>query len=97
MVFFMINIDKIGLHRISNKNSTPSVSLHLYSPPFQTCKTFCEDTGSERCSGKMCYYSVCGKKDSTVEELKLKYISKEASASTDSLVECKPTSTRKRL
>lgn len=35
--------DKIGLHRMSNKSSTsPAISLHLYSPPFAQCKTFCE-------------------------------------------------------
>jgi cysteine dioxygenase len=35
--------DKIGLHAITNPSkSKKAVSLHLYSPPFEYCKTFCE-------------------------------------------------------
>ncbi|KAJ2462713.1 hypothetical protein GGI02_005399, partial [Coemansia sp. RSA 2322] len=38
--------DKIGLHRIANPSSaTRAVSLHLYSPPYNMCKTFDESTG----------------------------------------------------
>ncbi|KAJ3407164.1 Cysteine dioxygenase [Chytridiales sp. JEL 0842] len=46
--------DKIGLHRVSNPQLTKkAVSLHLYCPPFDTCKTFCEETGTQRASGKV--------------------------------------------
>jgi len=38
--------DTIGLHRIeNNSHSQPAVSLHLYSPPFEMCKSFDERTG----------------------------------------------------
>ncbi|KAJ2162488.1 hypothetical protein GGF46_000619 [Coemansia sp. RSA 552] len=39
--------DKIGLHRIANPSTRgKAVSLHLYSPPYDMCKTFNEDTGA---------------------------------------------------
>ena len=65
--------DKLGLHRISNKGSETAISLHLYSPPFQYCKTFCEQTGKARKSGKCTFYSVNGKKLNVCEELMQKY------------------------
>ncbi|KAJ2453361.1 hypothetical protein EV183_002316 [Coemansia sp. RSA 2336] len=43
--------DKIGLHRIANpSNGEKAVSLHLYSPPYQICKTFDEHTGQAQVS-----------------------------------------------
>ncbi|KAJ1949503.1 hypothetical protein FBU59_001114 [Linderina macrospora] len=39
--------DKIGLHRIANPSrQAKAVSLHLYSPPYNICKTFDEQTGA---------------------------------------------------
>ncbi|KAJ1953473.1 hypothetical protein EC988_002978 [Linderina pennispora] len=39
--------DKIGLHRIANPSLRgKAVSLHLYSPPYNVCKTFDEKTGA---------------------------------------------------
>ncbi|KAJ2154804.1 hypothetical protein J3F82_000873 [Coemansia sp. RSA 637] len=37
--------DRIGLHRISNPEAHRAVSLHLYSPPYDMCKTFDARTG----------------------------------------------------
>ncbi|ELW48406.1 Cysteine dioxygenase type 1 [Tupaia chinensis] len=38
--------DSIGLHRVENISHTePAVSLHLYSPPFDSCHTFDQRTG----------------------------------------------------
>ncbi|CAH7017049.1 Cdo1 [Phodopus roborovskii] len=38
--------DSIGLHRVENVSHTePAVSLHLYSPPFDTCHAFDQRTG----------------------------------------------------
>ncbi|KAH8554335.1 RmlC-like cupin domain-containing protein [Umbelopsis sp. PMI_123] len=55
--------DKIGLHRISNPSSgRGAVSLHLYTPPYETCKTFEEQTGRARSSGKCSFYSVRGRR-----------------------------------
>ncbi|OMH80041.1 Cysteine dioxygenase type 1 [Zancudomyces culisetae] len=39
--------DKIGLHRINNDlEDVHSVSLHLYSPPYDVCKVFDDKSGS---------------------------------------------------
>ena len=65
--------DTIGLHKISNPTPEYSVSLHLYSPPFQYCKTFCEKTGSARQSGKCVFFSVKGEKVGICEKLISKY------------------------
>ncbi|KAI9203640.1 RmlC-like cupin domain-containing protein [Polychytrium aggregatum] len=55
--------DKIGLHRVSNpSNDAPAISLHLYSPPYDMCKTFCEETGQSRGSGRCLFYSKGGKR-----------------------------------
>ena len=38
--------DSIDLHRVENISHTePAVSLHLYSPPFDTCHAFDQRTG----------------------------------------------------
>ncbi|RKP18549.1 hypothetical protein ROZALSC1DRAFT_26749 [Rozella allomycis CSF55] len=55
-----IHADKIGLHRVSNNTDTLSVSLHLYTPPYQICQTFCETSGNMRASSKCPFYSVKG-------------------------------------
>lgn len=40
--------DTIGLHRVSNVSKTEkAVSLHLYSPPYQSCKAFNENNGKQ--------------------------------------------------
>ncbi|KAI3645040.1 hypothetical protein MP228_011204 [Amoeboaphelidium protococcarum] len=55
--------DKLGLHRVSNPNEDqPAVSLHLYSPPIEICRTFCAETGKARTGGRCVFYSVKGKK-----------------------------------
>jgi len=42
----IIDPDSIGLHRVENpSHSNKSVSLHLYSPPFNMCHTFDQRTG----------------------------------------------------
>jgi cysteine dioxygenase len=58
--------DEVGMHRISNASHRAAgiraVSLHLYSPPYQTCKSYCEKTGNSKCSGKISFWSVDGVK-----------------------------------
>ncbi|KAG0232455.1 hypothetical protein BGW42_008173 [Actinomortierella wolfii] len=55
--------DKIGLHRVANPLSHKgSVSLHLYTPPYDMCKTFNERSSKARSSGKCVFYSARGKK-----------------------------------
>ncbi|KAM9822240.1 cysteine dioxygenase type 1 [Syngnathus typhle] len=54
--------DKIGLHRVENVSHTEgSVSLHLYSPPFQTCKVFDQRT-SHTTEAKMTFWSKYGER-----------------------------------
>ncbi|KAJ1556515.1 Cysteine dioxygenase, partial [Nowakowskiella sp. JEL0078] len=74
--FFYLRTDKIGLHRISANGSVvdettkiAAVSLHLYCPPYDRCKTFCEMTGVARGSGKCLFFTKGGQKclDSTTE------------------------------
>lgn len=54
--------DELGLHRVENtSHSNPAVSLHLYSPPFQSCQMFDERTGKAlRCP--MTFWSKYGEK-----------------------------------
>ncbi|XP_024271541.1 cysteine dioxygenase type 1 isoform X2 [Oncorhynchus tshawytscha] len=54
--------DSLGLHRVENDSHTEgSVSLHLYSPPFDTCQTFDERTGHKN-TVKMTFWSKFGKR-----------------------------------
>uniref|UniRef100_A0A671R2D6 Cysteine dioxygenase n=1 Tax=Sinocyclocheilus anshuiensis TaxID=1608454 RepID=A0A671R2D6_9TELE len=54
--------DSLGLHRVENVSHTETaVSLHLYSPPFQTCRTFDQRTGHHN-SVKMTFWSKFGER-----------------------------------
>ncbi|XP_029646075.1 cysteine dioxygenase type 1 [Octopus sinensis] len=54
--------DSIGLHRMENhSHSDKAVTLHLYSPPFRSCKTFDERTGHMSVA-PMTFWSKYGKK-----------------------------------
>ncbi|NXP45779.1 CDO1 dioxygenase, partial [Heliornis fulica] len=54
--------DSIGLHRVENISHTESaVSLHLYSPPFDSCNTFDQRTGHKH-KVKMTFYSQFGER-----------------------------------
>ncbi|XP_038852824.1 cysteine dioxygenase type 1-like [Salvelinus namaycush] len=54
--------DSVGLHRVENDSHTEgSVSLHLYSPPFDTCQTFDERTGHKN-TVKMTFWSKFGER-----------------------------------
>lgn len=53
--------DKIGWHRVSNASTDYSaVSLHLYAPPIEQCKTFCEIEGKVRAQTSCPYFSING-------------------------------------
>ncbi|KAJ6669687.1 hypothetical protein lerEdw1_000236 [Lerista edwardsae] len=52
--------DSIGLHRVENTSHTETaVSLHLYSPPFESCHAFDQRTGHKQ-KVKMTFYSQFG-------------------------------------
>ncbi|KAJ7994364.1 hypothetical protein DPEC_G00265090 [Dallia pectoralis] len=54
--------DSIGLHRVENPSHTEcSVSLHIYSPPFESCQTFDQRTGHKN-SVKMTFWSKYGER-----------------------------------
>lgn len=54
--------DSIGLHRVENVSHTEcAVSLHLYSPPFQSCQTFDQRTGHKN-TVKMTFWSKFGER-----------------------------------
>jgi len=55
-------VDSMGLHRVENaSHSGPAVSLHLYSPPFKTCQTFDQRTGTAR-TVRMTFWSEYGRR-----------------------------------
>ncbi|KAF9956331.1 Cysteine dioxygenase [Modicella reniformis] len=55
--------DKLGLHAVSNPlKSKGAISLHLYTPPYETCKTFNERSSKARSSGKCVFFSDKGEK-----------------------------------
>ncbi|KAH6569730.1 hypothetical protein BASA50_009725 [Batrachochytrium salamandrivorans] len=62
--------DTIGLHKVSNPSSMGAISLHLYTPPFDTCTTFCEKTGASRSSGKCVFYSSHGERATYIQDIK---------------------------
>lgn len=54
--------DSLGLHRVENpSHSDKSVSLHLYSPPFDTCHMFDQRTG-KKTSCKVTFWSKFGER-----------------------------------
>ncbi|XP_053146691.1 cysteine dioxygenase type 1 isoform X1 [Hemicordylus capensis] len=58
--------DSIGLHRVENPSHTETaVSLHLYSPPFETCHAFDQRTGHKQ-KVKMTFYSQLGERTSSI-------------------------------
>ena len=53
--------DRIGWHRVSNASSVqPAVSLHLYAPIIEQCKTYCEIEGKVRAQSVCPYFSING-------------------------------------
>ncbi|GJJ78650.1 cysteine dioxygenase [Entomortierella parvispora] len=55
--------DELGLHAVANPLRTQgSVSLHLYTPPYEVCKTFNERSSKARSSGKCVFYSSKGQR-----------------------------------
>jgi len=54
--------DWLGYHKIGNPSkSQPAVTLHLYSPPFDSCKIWLDPSkASKPSTAKICYHSVYG-------------------------------------
>ena len=63
---FPLSIDSLGLHRVENPSHVDrSVSLHLYSPPFETCQMFDQRTG-KKTQCKVTFWSKFGERLPTV-------------------------------
>lgn len=61
--------DSIGLHRVENVSHTEcAASLHLYSPPFQTCQTFDQRTGHKN-TVQMTFWSKYGERTPFVRDI----------------------------
>lgn len=61
--------DSMGLHRMENpSHSDPTVTMHLYSPPFEFCRTFDERTGCTR-KVHMTFWSKFGERTPISETL----------------------------
>jgi cysteine dioxygenase len=54
--------DNVGYHKVGNPTQTPAVTLHLYAPPFETCKCWHSDEAnpSEPSEGKSVNHSEYG-------------------------------------
>ena len=54
--------DNYGYHKVGNPSQTPAVTLHLYSPPFETCQCWRDETSnpSEPAEGKNTNHSEYG-------------------------------------
>jgi cysteine dioxygenase len=37
----------MGLHKVGNPTDSVSVTLHLYSPPFQSCRVWLDPTNAK--------------------------------------------------
>jgi len=63
--------DNLGLHKISNPNAhVGSVTLHLYTPPFQSCKVWSHEGKGELSNheiGLVGFFSVCGLRTPNLE------------------------------
>jgi cysteine dioxygenase len=53
--------DSMGYHKVGNPTNEPSVTLHLYAPPIQTCRVWNEDAPQKCKSATACNYSEYGR------------------------------------
>jgi len=54
--------DKIGLHKVATPAKAQcAVSLHLYAPPYDFCRTFCDKSGMSKQAKNCPFYSVKGR------------------------------------
>lgn len=66
LIFFFFISDSMGLHRVENPSHVDgAVSLHLYSPPYDTCHIFNQQTG-KKAEAKVTFWSRYGAKVSPV-------------------------------
>jgi len=51
--------DSLGFHKVGNPGIKPAVTIHLYSPPFQSCRLWL-DENRKPCQSCICHYSEYG-------------------------------------
>jgi len=55
--------DSLGLHKVGNPHPTQgAITMHLYSPPYQSCKSWFNTNATTFCRTNVTYYSMCGRK-----------------------------------
>lgn len=54
--------DDIGIHKMENEGNDWAISVHMYTPPFEVCKTFDFSEGCKVNIAKMVYDTVGGVK-----------------------------------
>ena len=52
--------DSLGLHKVGNPGKVPAVTLHLYAPPFASCKIWLDET-RQPSKSSICNYSEYGR------------------------------------
>jgi cysteine dioxygenase len=52
--------DSQGLHKVGNPGTRPAVTMHMYSPPFQSCKIWLDET-KKPSKSSICHYSEYGR------------------------------------
>lgn len=53
----------VGYHKVGNAGTTPAITLHVYTPPYQKCKVWKSPENFAACTEcKVTYYSQYGKK-----------------------------------
>jgi cysteine dioxygenase len=52
--------DSLGLHKVGNPGTQPAVTMHVYSPPFQSCKIWLDES-KKPSKSSICNYSEYGR------------------------------------
>ena len=69
----LFSLDELGIHRMENpSHSNRAVSLHIYCPPFGSCKAFDERTGHAN-TVKVTFWSKYGNREKFGQVCKMFY------------------------
>ena len=56
-------VDNIGFHKVGNETSRGAITLHLYAPPYQSCRVWMDDSDASKVSRPIVtMYSINGRK-----------------------------------
>lgn len=54
--------DSLGYHKVGNPGNEIAVTLHLYAPPFASCRLWKDADAIQSTRSNICYYSMYGEK-----------------------------------